>query len=1097
MAPHRTRIDNSIVPPLSELAELGDRSSRWTLTLHRIRRRSSKVFQPTRYAKLISRFVSIARRDGASVAFAKGLRKVKKKFGRLLIRTPNRCSYFTPLAVREPYDVWQGLNRPNSRRLRRMKQSRMADRQHLLFSIVVPVYNPPLDVFRAMIESVVAQSYDAWELILVDDASPDSQVREVMEEWASRDSRIKPFYRQWNGNISIATNQAAEAASGEFIVLLDHDDLLAVDALTHLAIHLDENPGTDLVYSDDDKISEDGRRHSEQFKPDWSPELLLSYSYTGHLSAVSRTLFHAVGGMRVGFEGSQDHDFWLRASERAGKIGHIPQILYHWRVLPGSTASSGDCKPASFEAGRRAVEEAFLRRGVACKVQQKEWAASNACSIFEPIMSDEGPEVAILIPTRNHVKRLKLLIDSLKKTTYKNYRVYVIDNMSDDPATLRYLASVPHQILRIPNQDGKFSFAAINNEAVRRVNEELILFLNDDTEVINPRWLSQMVGWSRLEGVGAVGARLLFGDRTVQHAGIVHGFNGGLAGHAFRFLPWWDPGALNLARVTRNCLAVTAACTLTPRRLFLEQGGFDEDQFAVAYNDADYGYRLTDAGFRCVYCAEAELYHHEGQSRGYTDNPREVANYRKLHGNRVDPFLNPHLDPNDEAFRTKPTVVPIGRGDSPITVLGVTHNLNSEGAPRFEFELLARLKATGKIRPTVLSPCDGDLRSAYEDAGIEIRIDPSFGGVASSPQIYRSMIDRLSMSIREGGFEVVHANTLQTFWAVESARAAGVPSVWSIHESEAWQTYYDGLPPENAASALACMTYPYRVVFTARSTAQVWGELGSNHNFDLIHFALDVERFQSELDSVDRDSARRELGIGQDELCVLLVGTICGRKGQQDLPKAFGRLPKEVAARMRCVIVGAEGEPAYSRQLKDIIRSLPKDRRDRVQVVHGAKDTSRFWVAADLFCCTSRIESYPRVVLEAMAARLPVITTPVFGIAEQVRPSVNALTFQPGDTDTLARHLTKLATDEAKRLNFAEAAHWVLKGLPDPNRMDLRYLQTFQAAAESSVPPTIAPTDPRMFGGSRGTPKKWLKGIENGGIFHPLMRKIAPTRSLK
>ena len=339
-------------------------------------------------------------------------------------------------------------------------------------------------------------------------------------------------------------------------------------------------------------------------------------------------------------------------------------------------------------------------------------------------MPDEGPSVAVLIPSRNHAPRLKLAIDSLAKTTYRNYRVYVIDNESDDPETLRYLAALPHRVLRIPNRDGKFSFSAINNTAAATVEEELLLFLNDDTEVINPRWLSQMVGWSRLEGVGAVGARLLFPDRRIQHAGIVHPFHEGLAGHSFRLLPRWNPGPLDLANVSRNSLAVTAACMLTPRKLFAELGGFDEERFAVAYNDPDYCYRLADAGYRCVYCAEAELIHHEGLSRGSSGDPRELAAYREVHGHRLDPYFSPHFDPEIETFETKPTVVPLGSGSRPIPLLAVTHNLNWEGAPRVEFELVSRLHASGAIRAEVLSPGEGPLGRLYEQAGIPIRVEP-------------------------------------------------------------------------------------------------------------------------------------------------------------------------------------------------------------------------------------------------------------------------------------------------------------------------------------------------------------------------------------
>ncbi len=316
----------------------------------------------------------------------------------------------------------------------------------------------------------------------------------------------------------------------------------------------------------------------------------------------------------------------------------------------------------------------------------------------------------------------KRAIESLAKTTYRNYRIYVLDNESDDPATLAYLESLPHRVLRIPNRDGRFSFAAINNTAAALVDEEMLLFLNDDVEVIEPRWLSQMVGWSRLEGVGAVGARLLFPDRRLQHAGIIQGVPEGLVGHAFKYSPWWDPGYLNLARVSRDVAAVTAACMLTPRRLFLDLGGFDEARFAVAYNDPDYGYRLRDAGYRCVYCAEAELVHHEGLSRGPSGDPREMAAFRREHGHRVDPYFSPHLDPESEAFDLRPTVAPAAGNAGPVPMLAVTHNLNWEGAPRIEFEIVRRLHATGAVRVEVLSPLEGPLRAAYEELGIPIRI---------------------------------------------------------------------------------------------------------------------------------------------------------------------------------------------------------------------------------------------------------------------------------------------------------------------------------------------------------------------------------------
>ncbi len=1027
---------------------------------------------PGRIGRARARFRELARTEGVGVALLRAARKVLRKLAAPALPVASRLGAI--LALRQgpppglrPYDAWLRVNADNPRRRRRLDGALSPPGRRPRYSILVPTYRPSVDMFKAVIDSVIRQSESNWELILVDNGCTDPRLPRIMHEAAGRDGRIKVLHRAVNEGISAATNQAAAAAAGEYLVLVDSDDLLDPDALAHLSIYLDAHPGLELVYSDEDQFGADGRRHSPQFKPDWSPELLLSYCYVGHLAAIRRAFYLELGGMRSVCDGSQDHDLWLRAGERTGRIGHIPQVLYHWRIVPGSGAAHWN--PATFEAGRRAVEDAFRRRGLACPVEQKDWAARLGCAIYEAVMPDQGPSVAILIPSKNHGARLKKAIDSLARTTYRNYRIYVIDNGSDDPATLEYLASLPHRVLRIPSPGGRFSFAAINNQAAALVDEELLLFLNDDTEVINPRWLSQMVGWSRLEGVGAVGARLLFPDDCLQHAGVGHSFNEGLSGHAFRLLPATDLGTQFLARVSRNVMAVTAACLLTPRRLFLSLGGFDESRFAVAYNDPDYCYRLGDAGYRCVYCAEAELYHHEGLSRGFDDNPREPAAYRAAHGHRVDPYFSPHHDPNDETYQVRPNVVPVGPGTRPIPLLAVTHNLNWEGAPRFEFELIRRLHASGAIRAEVISPFEGPMQAAYEREGIPIQVVHEVGfltGPKCTRQLYRDATARLARHILDGGFEVVHANTLQTFWAVEAARRAGVPSVWSVHESEPWPVCYRDIPRDIIPSALACLAYPYRVVFTSRSSAAAWGEFNTSHNFDMIRVARDRELLRAMIEGADRDQARRELGLGPEDVCVLLLGSVCERKGQHDLASAFAALPESAAARLRCVVVGMRDRGEYSRQLRAMAAALPADRRDRFTMVDETGETAAYWAAADVFCCTSRVESYPLVILEAMAAGLPIVTTPVNGISEQVRPGRNALTYQPGDVATLAEHLALLARDAARRRAMAEASPHVFRSLPDDVVMRDLYRQTFEAAAQSA--PMFDP--PRRLAVHRGRP---------------------------
>ncbi|MGL5065375.1 MAG: glycosyltransferase, partial [Microcoleus sp.] len=411
------------------------------------------------------------------------------------------------------YEAWLDVNQWNDR-ARDYLIYRLQSCQEPLpkISVVMPVYNPQVEFLSSAIGSVIAQVYQNWELCIADDRSTDPNVAETLQKWAARDSRILLKFRSENGNISAATNSAAELATGDIILFLDNDDELTPDALGEVALHFALHPETDFLYSDDDKIDTEGRRFAPQFKPQWSPELLLSYMYLGHLCAARREIFECIGGLRLGFEGSQDYDFALRATEISRRVAHLPLVLYHWRTAPGSTAVSGAAKPASFAAGQKAIQDALHRRKNQGNVAQPEWAIQENLGIFAQNFSDSGPSVTIIIPTKNQVKLLKACLDSLANTTYKNFQITVIDNESDDPKTLEYFQQLTCQVLRIENKRGQFSFAAINNRAVEKSDSEYVLFLNNDTEVINPRWLSQMVGYAQMSGVGAVGARLLYPD---------------------------------------------------------------------------------------------------------------------------------------------------------------------------------------------------------------------------------------------------------------------------------------------------------------------------------------------------------------------------------------------------------------------------------------------------------------------------------------------------------------------------------------------------------------------------------------------------------
>ncbi|MEG4203478.1 glycosyltransferase [Microcoleus sp. Pol7_A1] len=976
------------------------------------------------------------------------------------------------------YDAWLEVNQWNDR-ARNYLISRLKSCREPLpkISVVMPVYNPQIDFLESAIASVLNQVYPNWELCIADDCSTEFTVAENLKNWAQKDDRIRITFRTKNGNISAATNSAAALATGDIILFLDNDDELTPDALGEVALYFAAHPATDFLYSDDDKIDTKGRRFAPQFKPEWSPELLLSYMYLGHLCAVRKHIFEQIGGLRLGLEGSQDYDFALRATEISRHVAHLPLVLYHWRTAPGSTAISGAAKPASFAAGQKAIQDALNRRKINGNVAQHAWAIKENLGIFAQDFPDNGPSVTVIIPTKNQLKLLKACLDSLETTTYKNYQVAVIDNESDDPKTLEYLKELTCQVLRIKNPDGKFSFAAINNRAAEQVDSEYVLFLNNDTEVINPRWLSQMVGYAQIPAVGAVGARLLYPDGRIQHAGIIHGLHHGLAGHAFKLMNSENRGYLSQAMVTRNYSAVTAACTITPRQLFLELGGFDEDNFAVAYNDADYGYRLLELGYRCVYCPDAELLHKEGTSRGFTDNPQEVAAFRRKYAGKNDSFYSPHLSLEDEYFHIQPrrffikeqeslvtdsvtdageneklnfgnfgSLISVNNFVNPIRVLMCSNSLDFTGAPLHQYEIAVKLAAEGAIEPIVLCTTEGPLRQAYEQQGIEVIVRDNPLEHIYQRDAYDEAIRSFSTEIASLKVDAIYANTLENFFVVDAAREIGIPAVWNVHESEPWQTYFNRFGSEIAARALECFRIPYKVIFVADATRDRYLPLNSHHNFTVIHNGLDLSKLEN---SENSELARKSLGVAAEDVVILLLGTVCERKGQQDLVKALSLLPDKWHNKIRCFIVG-DRPSIYSNKLAELVGELPAELRPRVTVVPETGETGKYYKAADIFVCTSRVESFPRVILEAMACDLPIVTSPVFGIKEQVRPGINGLFYTPDRPDELVAALISLLDDKSLRQQLAENAKYVLDSLNTFEEMTQAYADIFCEAYFSS-----------------------------------------------
>jgi len=522
-----------------------------------------------------------------------------------------------------------------------------------LISVLLPVYNTPLKWLEKCIDSVLAQAWPHWELCIVDDASTDEEVRKLLASYAGRDARIRIHLRESNGHIAVATNDALHMASGEFIVLLDHDDELRPHSLLEVVKALDRNENLDFIYSDEDKMDEMGRRSNPYFKPDWNPDLLLSQNYICHMVAIRRMLALEVGGVRAGYEGSQDYDLFLRCTARIdpSRIHHIPKILYHWRAIAGSTASGIDAKSYALEAGLRAIADHLEASGSGAKVAL---LPNNYYRVTWPIPAP-APKVSLIIPTRDRVDLLKLSVGSiLEKTRYPDFQIVIADNQSREDDTLAYFEQLrQHPKVRIIPYDAPFNYSAINNHVVRQLTDtDVVGLVNNDVEVIDGGWLDEMVSHAIRPGIGAVGAMLYYPDDTIQHAGVVLGI-GGVAGHIYCKHPRGASGSGGRALLAQNLSAVTAACLLVKRERYLECGGLDEDNLKVAFNDVDFCLRLLAAGYRNVWTPFAELYHHESATRGYEDTPEKKlrfaaeANYlRKRWGEILDddPAYNPNLE---------------------------------------------------------------------------------------------------------------------------------------------------------------------------------------------------------------------------------------------------------------------------------------------------------------------------------------------------------------------------------------------------------------------------------------------------------------------
>lgn len=545
------------------------------------------------------------------------------------------------------YEAWLARHKVDKRTLRRQKHAAFA--QKPLISIVIPLYCTPLPYLKELLESVRRQSYENWQLCLAD-GSPDDKAKEFIEKHYGREKRIVYRKLEENGGISVNTNEAVALAAGEYLMLCDHDDTLEPDALYEIVKAINDT-GADVLYTDEDKVSMDGRHYFDpNFKPDFNLFRLRENNYICHIFVVKKSLTDETGLLRSEFDGAQDFDFILRCCEKAQKITHIPKVLYHWRCHMDSTAADPSSKAYAYEAGRKAVREHYQRLGIDAKVEMTErpgWYRSH-------VKVQGNPLISVIIPNKDHTDDLELCLFSMtRKSTYRNYEILIVENNSEKEETFEYYRKLPDRYpkARVLTWEKEFNYSAINNFAAKEAKGEYLLFLNNDVEILTPDWMEEMLQNCQQENVAAVGAKLYYPDDTIQHAGVVLGL-GGIAGHIMCRASKEDPGYFGRMISVQEISAVTAACMMVKKSDFDAVGGLDET-FQVAFNDIDLCMKFRAAGKKIIFTPYAELYHYESKSRGLEDTPekqfrfdKEVKRFQEKWAQQLemeDPYYSPNL----------------------------------------------------------------------------------------------------------------------------------------------------------------------------------------------------------------------------------------------------------------------------------------------------------------------------------------------------------------------------------------------------------------------------------------------------------------------
>jgi GT2 family glycosyltransferase/glycosyltransferase involved in cell wall biosynthesis len=895
--------------------------------------------------------------------------------------SPEEKSVVPPSRPADRYAAWIVEHEPDAAGLEKQRHASHEFPTRVKISLLTPVYNTAAAFLEEMFASVFAQTYDNWELCVVDAGSNRPETLEVLRRWESRDERIRLERLAENFGIAENTNRALRLATGDFVACLDHDDVLTPFALYELARAAMEFPEADILYSDEDRLGGEGKRHAPFFKPEWDPELLTASMYVGHLSAYRRFLALELDGFRKEFDLSQDYDFALRATERARAIHHVPHVLYHWREHPASGSTGG--KPDARRMNLAALADAMRRRNLPAEIL--EYPTANRARL----KIERWPRVSIIVPTDSPTRAQACLQDLPRATKYPDLEIVLVTN-SQLAQTLKFIEPEGVSIRLVP-YDKPFNFSDKCNAGADAATGDRLIFFNDDVETDQADWIQNLIEPLENPEIGAVAPKLLYETGKIQHAGLVMGVRG-LAGTAFHQRPSDSTEHFNLAQSMRDVAALSAACLAMRRDDFLSVGGFDAVNTPIAHSDIDLSFKVREAGLRCVYTPYATLRHAGHASIGVEESqtqtqkrPRDKASIFLLKRWAGYTTHDPYFPDNMRDWLHTDSPAPIymsGRNEPNAVIetaadlLFVSHDLSLSGAPMMLFHAAAWCKQHG-IFVTVMAPEDGPLRAKYEAEGIPLIIDP----------LVETEHESFAAFARH--FDCVVANTIRTSAVVRALKNEEVPVVWWLHEPGSVGEHY----LREEAKLRAAMPLADLLLAPSEQTASVYRPYTESP----------VKCLQNAIPDLD---GQPFAGGASSALRFLLLASVEPRKGQDVFVKALAQLPKEIQKAAQFEIAGRILDPDFWPTIDSIAKQIEN------LTVTGALSHAEAIAklkAADVIVSPSRDEAMPTVtILEAMSLGRAIIASNVGGAAEGFTDGENALLVRPESPDELASAIRRL-----------------------------------------------------------------------------------------